>query len=145
MIPFIAISISNSVLIHALYTQIRKTNSNGNQKYNKHRSLAITVIVRTIVFLLMTLPGKIVASTPIGLKGEYSTILNYTLRLLDYSYNSLNPIPLMILNKQIFRELKATLCSASKYQYNEEKTVSNTMNHHNTLATKKTGVSTSQD
>ncbi len=109
--PFTLLAIFNTLLIILL--QIKRRRSQGNissstnqtsSKTNKQRSLNITVITLTTLFIVMTMFGTLASIYyDTLLESETGLIILYVFDAIATSYHALNFIFLLITNKR-FRE-----------------------------------------
>lgn len=113
LIPFGILVIMNSLL---LFEVIRKKaiGSNIEVEKAKRRSLTITVIIITLIYILLTAPIAIGAGYFLV---EISKIGLWVLQLLSafrYAYHSIGFFLLLASNKRFSEEVKSILCKSNK-------------------------------
>ena len=94
--PFCVIIVSNIVLIHGLFREFKKD--------PKKITLSIAIILNSLAFIIIALPGEVTSAY--GNYFKLPTATQQLIRLSGLSYNAFSPIVLAFSNKQLLKEMK---------------------------------------
>ena len=107
-VPFILLFISNFLLIHTIRTQ-RRVNLSERQ-IKKQRSMTITIVSITFLFILLTGTGAVVNFFIVELESTYTGYVIMSIGdLLCFSFHALNIISLLVTNKRFRLEFNSLL------------------------------------
>ena len=106
-LPFILLAIANILLIACLHKNNKSSVSRSETQERKHRSITITIISVTLLFIVLTGTGAVVnffiADLIQTYTGNVVIVLGDT---LCFSFHSLNIISLLITNKRFRDEFR---------------------------------------
>lgn len=107
-----ALIILNSFMIYkTVYKQKFALKHTSELSNRKKRQMTISVIILTMLFIIMTLPGAVVSGYffQVLIKTPMGTIILYLLDNISFSYHGLGFLILYLSNKQISMQVKSLI------------------------------------